>query len=334
MSIAYAWGLLRRRLGMLVVIGVLCSAGAYGVVSSAATYRVTAHVVLEPTPRTTAMRAVDPERFLSTQGQRMLSGEVLEMAVDSLARGTTVAQLRESISLRNAPGSDVLEVSVVGGDAKTAERRGIAVVESFGKQSTAQVTARVLWVDGPSVNFSPLRAAVLGGSAGTALAALLTLIVGLVRRPVLSPADVELSSEAAAVYPSVLPPRWAEQPHVRASYVRLLAWLSAFAGQHNAEIVVVPVGESPPQGFAHALDSILDGRGAPTTDEGVATGGDVVVADASSMLRPSRGGGFRRVVVFVAQQETTTERQIDTTINGLVPPDEACAVVVLGRRPA
>lgn len=330
MSIVYAWALIRRRLMWIILVAVLCASGAYGIASVRSTYAVTAHVVLEPTEGSLAVRAVDPERFLSTQGQRLLSDTVLDAAAESLRDGTAVDDLRKAVSLRNAPGSDVLEVSVSGTEPETAEQRGAAVVAAFREQSSAQVAARALWVDGPSVLFSPLRAAVIGAGAGAALMTLLTLVVGLVRRPVLSPTDVELDAGLATVYPGVMTPRWAEKAPVRDSYVRLLVWLRAFAGERRAEIVLVPVGGTGEQGFAHAMQRALDGAEALAEHS---AGPEVTVSDAASMLRVRRDPGSRRVVVFLAQQGVTTERQIETTVNGLVTPDEACAVVILGRRP-
>lgn len=92
-------------------------------------YRAVARVLLTYTDNPDAQR--NPERHLLNEVERMRSPEVLSLTADSLADGTTVAQLRSATSVNGAGDLDLIRVAVTTDSAERSAAWANAIVAGY-----------------------------------------------------------------------------------------------------------------------------------------------------------------------------------------------------------
>ncbi|GAB3066363.1 YveK family protein [Phycicoccus sp. Root563] len=202
MFIAYAWRLVVRQFPVILVLALAGLVVAFGYSAHTKTYSTTTYLTVLPTKDQAGLRAVDPLRFFQTQTQAILGDPLLADAASRLGDGTTVEDLRLSVSVSDGSTADVVGVTVSGPTSAGATARQRAVLAAIDSYTFPAVTMTKLWV-APLVSPSDTKALLAGLVGGAAAGVLLVLLWGAIRRPVHHPRYLQLDDDVRT-YPLVL----------------------------------------------------------------------------------------------------------------------------------
>ena len=233
MFIAYAWRLAVRQFPVIVLLALVGLVAAIGYTSGTRTYSTTTYLTVAPTKDAAGLRAVDPLRFFHTQTQTILGDALLQDAVSRLGDGSTVEDLRLSVSLSDGSTADVVGVTVSGLTAAGANARQRAVLTAIDSFTFPAVTMTRLWAS-PLVSPSATKALVGGVVGGAAVGVFIVLLWGAARRPVHHPRYLQVGGDVRT-YPLVL------DVHSPDQLQQFQHWLGRPAGR------VVGVGRSDAQ---------------------------------------------------------------------------------------
>lgn len=298
MYLSYANRLIKRALPLVLVAALLGAAAGWFGATATRQYTTTSYLAMAPETTEEGVRAVEPERFFQTQSQVLLSDPVMKDAATKLGDGTSPEMVRKSIKLGGGATNDVLELAVAGDSADESRNRNAAVVEALKSAKFKDVSFAMLWTSEPKASVDPKKMLIAGLLAGAALGAILALLWGAIRRPLLDPRAAQFSDERLAVYPRVV--------GARASAAEARSWLET-RNDDQLPVVAVAVDDSP------TTQQTIESLGLPEA--------------------ASRAEG-PRFMVYVTSARSTTEAAVDTVVSSTAGPKDELALLIASPKPA